>query len=154
MFAMETKQISADSSELWCIGSTGSGTGFTGKAYKCRIGILTGINNPSSHIPKEFVLYQNYPNPFNPVTKIKFEIPQTPLNPPFAKGGTERSEGGFVKLIVYDAIGQEKAVLINQSLQPGTYEVEWSGADYPSGIYFYKLTAGNFSDVKKMILIK
>jgi photosystem II stability/assembly factor-like uncharacterized protein len=108
------------------------------------------------NIPEKFSLYQNYPNPFNPVTKIKFAIP-TPLNPPLAKGGTAKP-GGFVKLIVYDILGREVEILINESatggLKPGTYEVEWNGSNYPSGVYFSKLTAGDFSETKKMVLIK
>jgi hypothetical protein len=143
MFALETKQISADSSEIWCVGSTGSGTGYTGKAYKCRVGVLTGIKNPVSQIPKEFVLYQNYPNPFNPVTKIKFDIPSN------VKGETSN-----VKMIIYNITGKEIIVLVNQQVNPGVYEVEWNASNFPSGIYFYKLTAGNYSVVKKMILIK
>ncbi len=143
MFAFETKQISADSSEIWCIGSTGGGTGYTGKAYKCRVGVLTGINNASTQIPNGFILYQNYPNPFNPVTKIKFDIPSN------VKGETSN-----VEMNIYDVTGKETIVLINRQLNPGVYEVEWNASDYPSGIYFYKLTAGNSSVVKKMILIK
>ena len=103
-------------------------------------------------IPVSFSLSQNYPNPFNPVTKIKFGIP-TPLNPPFAKGGTAKP-GGFVKLIIYDVLGREVATLVNEQLTPGTYEAEWDGTDYPSGVYFYKLTAGDYTESRKMILIK
>jgi hypothetical protein len=143
MFAFETKQISADSSEIWCVGSTGGGTGYTGKAYKCRVGILTGINNISNQIPDDFVLYQNYPNPFNPVTKIKFDIPSE-----------VKSQMSNIKMIIYNIAGKEISVLVNRQMNPGTYEVEWNALNYPSGVYFYKLTAGNYSDVKKMIFVK
>ena len=118
---------------------------------------ITAVNQTGNEIPDKFSLHQNYPNPFNPVTKIKFDIP-TPLNPPFSQRGEERSGGGFVTLKVYDILGREVAVLVNEQLKPGSYEVEWSAtggaSNYPSGVYFYKLTAGDFSDTKKMVLIK
>ena len=102
--------------------------------------------------PKEFVLYQNYPNPFNPTTKIKYKIPLGFAASPFNKGG-------FVTLKVYDVIGNEVATLVNEEKQPGVYEVEFNshsdeGQNLSSGIYFYKLKAGNFSSIKKMVLLK
>ncbi|MGB5528708.1 MAG: T9SS type A sorting domain-containing protein, partial [Ignavibacteriaceae bacterium] len=96
-------------------------------------------------VPAEFLLSQNYPNPFNPVTKIKFEIP-APLNP--SQGGT------LVHLVVYDILGREVATLVNEEKPNGEYEVEFDGADLPSGIYFYQLRAGQYSETKKMILLK
>jgi hypothetical protein len=92
----------------------------------------------SNQIPAEFTLSQNYPNPFNPVTKINFNIPSAE----------------FVTLSVYDVMGREVAVLINESLKPGSYEAEWNAVNSTSNIYFYKLTAGNFTETKSMILIK
>ena len=62
--------------------------------------------------------------------------------------------GGLVRLVIYDILGRETATLVDQTLQPGTYEVEWDGTNYPSGIYFYILSTGNFTDVKRMVLIK
>jgi photosystem II stability/assembly factor-like uncharacterized protein len=113
--------------------------------WKRDVSSLVGIISQNL-IPKDFHLYQNYPNPFNPATKIKFSIP------PYEAGK------GDVSLIVYDALGREVAVLVNEQLKPGTYEVEWSAAgeasNYPSGVYFYKLTAGDFSDTKKLVLVK
>jgi Secretion system C-terminal sorting domain len=103
---------------------------------------LVGITNNNNEIPKEFKLYNNYPNPFNPSTVIHFDIPKQ----------------SFTKLIVYDVLGKEISTLVNQQLQPGTYEVNWNASNEPSGIYFYKLSAtggaGNYIDVKKMVLIK
>lgn len=110
-----------------------------------------GIQQIGNEIPKEFELKQNYPNPFNPVTKIRFA---TPLNPPFDKGGNVRSTGGFTFLSVYDILGREVATLVNEQLQPGVYEVNFDGTNLPSGIYFYVIRSGNFTDSKKMLMIK
>jgi hypothetical protein len=107
---------------------------------------LIGITPVSNEVPEEYRLYQNYPNPFNPTTKIKFSIP---LIPPL-KG----DRGMVVKLTIYDLLGREVTKLVNQPLQPGTYEVTWDGTDYPSGVYFYKIEAGSFTDTKKLVLLK
>ncbi len=106
-----------------------------------------GIRPISNELPNKFSLYQNYPNPFNPQTKIKFDIP------PVRQRHSAR--GGFdVRLVVYDALGREIATLVNEELKPGTYEVFWDGSNYPSGVYFYKLSAGDYLETKKMILLK
>ncbi len=113
---------------------------------------ITGVEpNP---VPTEFVLEQNYPNPFNPVTKIKFTIPASPKSSP--------KERTFVQLIVYDLLGREAAVLVNEEKQPGVYEEVFDGSNLPSGVYLYRLTAGDpstgsgqgFSDTKKLVLLK
>ena len=101
-------------------------------------GGLTFVNQISSEIPERFSLYQNYPNPFNPTTNIKFDIQKT----------------SATKLIVYDALGREVATLVNEKLKAGSYQVDWDGSNYTSGVYFYKLTAGDFVEVKKMLLVK
>jgi hypothetical protein len=88
--------------------------------------------------PKKVKLSQNYPNPFNPVTSISFEIPQNE----------------FVSLKVYDMLGKEVSDLISENKNAGYYTIEFNGNNLPSGIYFYKLSAGTFSEIKKMILIK
>jgi uncharacterized delta-60 repeat protein len=114
---------------------------------------ITRIDPISTEIPNQFSLSQNYPNPFNPVTKIKFDTPPRP---------SPKGRGQWVKLIIYDILGREVAVLINEELNPGTYEVNWDAGNYPSGVYFYKLTAAdasaslsfNYSETKKMVLIK
>jgi len=108
------------------------------------------IDNPvyvqdENIFPEEFVLYQNYPNPFNPSTKIKYTIPAVE---------THRDASLLVTLKVYDVLGNEIAVLVNEELNPGEYEVDFYAEDLTSGIYFYKLEAGNFSETKKMILVK
>ena len=102
-----------------------------------------GINNISSQITKEYKLFQNYPNPFNPTTSIRFDLPKSL----------------HTKLIVYDMLGKEIAILVNEKLNAGSYEVEWpapsgDGSGYPSGVYFYRLTAGDFTATRKMVLIK
>ncbi len=93
----------------------------------------------SSEIPNSFSLKQNYPNPFNPATKIRFDIP----------GSLKQ-----VKLSVYNSIGQEVEVLIDEQLQPGIYEYDLNASSYPSGVYFYRLEAGDFSETKRMVLVK
>lgn len=95
---------------------------------------LTNNNNT----PQKYVLHQNYPNPFNPSTNIKFDI----------------SKASIVKLAIYDMLGREVAVLVNQQLTAGSYNIAYSNKDLSSGIYFYRLTAGNFVETKKMSLIK
>jgi murein tripeptide amidase MpaA len=97
--------------------------------------------------PNAFSLEQNYPNPFNPSTKIKFTIPQTVI-------ASETKQSQFVTLKVYDILGNEIATLVNEEKTAGSYEVEFDGSDLTSGIYFYQLIAGQFSETKKMILLK
>ncbi|MEO8447702.1 MAG: T9SS type A sorting domain-containing protein, partial [bacterium] len=83
-------------------------------------------------------LQQNYPNPFNPVTNLKFLIPHSE----------------FVTLKVYNTLGMEVEVLVNENLTPGKYEVRFDGINFASGIYFYRIKAGEFVDTKRMMLIK
>jgi hypothetical protein len=103
-----------------------------------------GIKSISQTGPNQFQLYQNYPNPFNPVTRIKFDI--SPLS--------SIGEGLGVRLVIYDLLGREVAVLVNQALPPGTYEVTWDGTNYPSGVYFYQLKTQGSVETKKMVLLK
>lgn len=109
-----------------------------------------GIKTNNNNIPTSYSLYQNFPNPFNPITKIKFDIPKAPLSIGNGEGLGVRN----ITLIIYDALGREVATLVNKKLQPGSYEVEFEGKNYPSGIYLYRLTAGNFTESKTMVLIK
>ena len=132
--------------------NTGWTVGDMGDIYKTTNGGLIGIENNHESVPTEFKLYQNYPNPFNPSTKIRFSIP---LN---KGGGFSRGLSDAVTLKIYDILGRDVATLMNQPLQPGSYEVEWSaksGASaFSSGIYFYRLTAGDNTASKKMVLLK
>jgi len=116
--------------------------------------VILGISKISSEVPNSFSLSQNYPNPFNPSTKIKFQV-APPLNLPLTGGDVPAVAGSVgVKLKIYDALGREVATLVNQQLQPGTYEAEWDASNYPSGVYFYKLETNNFSETKKLVLMK
>ena len=120
---------------------------------------LVGVNPVSGEVPATFSLSQNYPNPFNPSTKIKFNI-APPLRTngaplPLSGGDVPAVAGSVgVKLTIYDALGRDVATLVNEQLKPGTYEADWDGTNFPSGVYFYKLMAGDFVTTKKMVLIK
>jgi photosystem II stability/assembly factor-like uncharacterized protein len=116
---------------------------------------VIGVQNISTEIPEKFSLSQNYPNPFNPSTKIKFSVPSSGVSFPNAPVGNPNNNGaGLVTLKVYDVSGKELATLVNEQLQPGTYETDWNASSFSSGVYFYKITACNFSETKKMILMK
>jgi hypothetical protein len=97
-----------------------------------------GIQNISTDVPTSYTLSQNYPNPFNSTSNLKFEIANL----------------GNVKIVVYDVMGREVQTLVNERLQPGTYETTFDGSQLSSGVYFYKLISNGFSDTKRMILIK
>ncbi|NOS86647.1 MAG: T9SS type A sorting domain-containing protein [Ignavibacteria bacterium] len=121
--------------------NTGWLLGDSGYIYKTTNGgFPIGIQPISAEIPRDFSLSQNYPNPFNPSTIIRLDI-----------SGTSAAK---TSLIVYDLLGREVAVLVDENLRPGEYEVHFDGTNYPSGIYYYKLTTGNFSETRKMILLK
>ncbi|TRZ64396.1 T9SS C-terminal target domain-containing protein [bacterium] len=106
----------------------------------------TGTRNGNSQLPKKYALMQNYPNPFNPTTTIRYEIPS--LSSPRILGGDP------VTLKVYDVMGREIAILVNEKQSAGTYEVTFDASRYPSGVYYYRMQAGLFSDTKRMILVK
>jgi hypothetical protein len=104
-------------------------------------GLLTqpmNVKKERSAKPKSFNLYQNYPNPFNPKTKIEFDIAQ-PLH---------------VKLEIYSVDGKLIIQLVNTTLETGSYSTEWGGEHVPSGLYFYRLSAGEFSQTKKLVVVK
>ena len=95
--------------------------------------------------PLSFELKQNYPNPFNPTTTIKYQIPEV---------GGQRSEVGLVRLKVFDLLGREVATLVNEVKQPGNHTVQWNAHDVASGVYIYRLTAGEFIRAKKLMVIR
>ncbi len=103
-------------------------------------GLLLDAEEVSESIPTEFYLEQNYPNPFNPTTKITFFIPSGARN--------------LVTIKVFDILGNEVSTLVNEQKEPGYYEVEFNAERLSSGVYFYRLQAGNFTQTKKMILMK
>jgi hypothetical protein len=99
-----------------------------------------------AELPTEYRLEQNYPNPFNPRTGIRYQVP--------ALSGVEGSGVSDVKLAVFDVLGREVAVLVNERKGAGTYEVAFDGHRLSSGVYIYRLTAGTFVQSRKMILLK
>lgn len=106
--------------------------------YVFKNNLVIGVQNITTVIPGENKLYQNYPNPFNPSTTIKFK--------------TNKSE--FTTLKIYNTLGKEIKTLVNEKLQKGEYEVNFDGTNLTSGAYYYKLKIGDFSDTKKMLMVK
>lgn len=100
--------------------------------------VYVGVKKVEGNIPSEYKLYQNYPNPFNSMTNVKWQM----LN------------AGNVRIILYDILGKEVVTLVNEEQKPGVYEVKFDCSSLPSGIYFYKLQTENFTDTKRMVLIK
>ncbi len=101
-------------------------------------GTIVGIKDKADNKPNIFALYQNYPNPFNPTTTIKYTIPKT----------------SFVTIRVFDVLGNEVAQLLNENKTTGDYKIEFNASHLASGIYFYRMQAGNFVSTKKLLLIK
>jgi len=122
---------SANTSQLWA---------------RYRLTTLGDIKKINSIAPSEFSLSQNFPNPFNPVTAIQFSIPEK---------GNLNTGNGIISLKVFDLLGRETAVLVNQHLKPGTYEVKFDASELTSGIYYYQLSVNNNSlAVRKMAVVK
>jgi hypothetical protein len=109
---------------------------YPGKMYEPVIPV--GIKNISGNVPDKFVLEQNYPNPFNPTTNIKYQI----------------TKSNFVTLKILDALGRDVATIVNEKQNAGIYEATFDGSGLTSGVYFYKLTAGDFVETRKMVLVK
>ena len=110
--------------------------------YTAQVDGLISVGITQNNVPQKYKLYQNYPNPFNPETVVKFDIP--------ASG----SDGVTVRLSVYDVLGREVIVLADKKYSAGTYEFRWDASNVSGGVYFCKLTAGSFTDTKKMVLVK
>lgn len=104
----------------------------------CVTGHLVGVVNNNNSVPDEYSLLQNYPNPFNPSTRIDFSLPKT----------------SFTKLIIYDVLGKEVAELMDRNLPAGKYSVKWDASRFSSGVFFYTLKAGGYTETKSMVLIK
>jgi hypothetical protein len=105
--------------------------------YWFELGSVTGVDKESA-IPEAFLLSQNYPNPFNPSTMIEFALP----------------ERTFVKLSIFNTLGQEVETLVNEEKQAGIHRIQFNGSNLPSGVYFYRLETSKFVETKKMILMK
>jgi photosystem II stability/assembly factor-like uncharacterized protein len=118
--------------DVWAVGD------YETIIYTSDGGTLVGSVTNGVNLPGEFSLSQNYPNPFNPETNIKYLI----------------TKSGFVSIKIFDILGEEIAVIVNEQKVPGTYEVNWNAKEYPSGIYFYRIESGDFAETKKMVLIK
>ena len=97
-----------------------------------------GVDKPENSLPQRYKLEQNYPNPFNPATQIVFEIPS----------------GEFVSLRIFNMLGQQVAVLVNEQRPAGAYTVTFRANNLPSGMYFYRLIAGSFQQTRKLLLLK
>jgi hypothetical protein len=96
------------------------------------------VNQNGNEIPSVYSLSQNYPNPFNPVTVISFGLPKA----------------GITKLVIYDVLGRVIKSLVNEHRDAGSYNVDFDASNIASGIYFYRLESGSFTDVKKMMVVK
>lgn len=99
---------------------------------------IIGIQNLGSELPTEYKLHQNFPNPFNPSTTINFDI----------------IKAGIVKIVLYDILGKEVKTIVDEYAEPGRYKVVYSAENLASGLYFYKITSNDFTDVKKMLIVK
>jgi len=124
---------------------TGWAVGISGVVVRTNNGGLTGFKPISSETPNSTILWQNYPNPFNPTTKIRFTVPLL----------ITEAQSAFVAVKVYDVFGKEVAMLVNETLNAGTFEFEWNASNFASGIYFYALYIDSkLYCVKKMVLSK
>lgn len=136
-------QSSGTSSELKFIASLNTNSniifagGEDGALLKTTDGGV-GVNNISSSVPDKNYLYRNYPNPFNPNTIIKFDL----------------KKSSYVTMKIYDSMGREVETIVNEKLDAGTFSASWNGANFSSGVYFYKIAAENFSETRKMMLVK
>ena len=136
-YQMDTSQ----SNRLAILDSLRGWTGQFGISHTINGGgpiIYTGFVSNGAEIPKKIILYQNYPNPFNPTTTIRVDLPKS----------------SNINLVVCDMLGRELYIITSQYLKAGTYTFTWDPGSYSSGIYFYRFTAENYTETKKMILIK
>jgi hypothetical protein len=122
--------------------ATTSWSNTTGPSGRPNLGLhmqsITGIGNSGNNIPAKYNLSQNYPNPFNPITKINFSVPKANL----------------VTIKVFDILGRDLVTLVNEIKQPGYYMVDFDGTNLASGVYYYRMESGSFSEAKKLMLIK
>jgi hypothetical protein len=134
----EGKKILVDTNLNIYVSGNSNVTG-TNEIATVKYSQTVGITKISSNVPDKSLLYQNYPNPFNPATNIKYQI----------------TNSKYITLKVYDLLGREVVILVNEKQNSGTYEVKFDGSNYSTGVYFYRLLAdGNIIDTKKLVLIK
>jgi photosystem II stability/assembly factor-like uncharacterized protein len=135
-------QISETKNDLYSVFFTsaliGYAAGSSGVILKTMTGGVAYIHPIGNIVPNRYNLYQNYPNPFNPSTVISFQLVVS----------------SYTKLTIYDMLGNEVSTLVNEQLKPGTYEVEWDGSNYSSGVYNYKLQTEEYTETKRMVLLK
>jgi hypothetical protein len=148
--------IQANGALITIDGATGAGTlvGTTGVSAPTAIAISSETStsvadNITGNVPDGFRLEQNYPNPFNPTTGIRFHVPASQGR---AQAGAAGSS--HVKLSVYDMLGREVAVLVDERKAPGSYTVEFNASRLASGVYLYRLAAGSFVETRKMVLTR
>ncbi|MHB8930531.1 MAG: T9SS type A sorting domain-containing protein [Melioribacteraceae bacterium] len=127
-----------DQNNVWSVSNNG-------RIFKMIPGTITDVKEMHIALPQIIYLYQNYPNPFNPTTTIKYSIPVETRH---------ASSLQHITLKVYDILGKEVATLVNEEKAPGNYEVKFDGANLSSGVYFYRLQSGSFTQTKKFVLMK
>jgi photosystem II stability/assembly factor-like uncharacterized protein len=120
------------------VASTSGPAGYSGFGVVRATGTASGVKGSSGTLPAEFILAQNFPNPFNPTTEIRYQVPQA----------------SDVRLVVYDILGREAAVLANERKAGGKYEVRFDATGLASGVYLYRLTAGDLVQTRKMVLVR
>ena len=120
-----------------CAGTITINGGYSGNGRFCNGTVDVGSEEDTQAL-KEFSLSQNYPNPFNPVTIISYQLPKT----------------GFVTLKVYDVLGNDVVTLVNEEKPAGNYNINFDASELPSGVYYYKIRAGNYVETKKMMFLK
>ena len=119
-----------------------------------KLNTTVGVASLSGSLPHEFLLNQNYPNPFNPSTTISYQLPAPSARQTASGLGSEGSAVSAVKLSIYDALGRQVALLVNEEKPAGAHTITWNAQHYPSGIYVYRIVAGDHVDSKKMLLMK
>jgi photosystem II stability/assembly factor-like uncharacterized protein len=137
-YAIRTLAFKTSGNPTLFAGDGGTATASTGTGLYEFSWYPVSTGNSNSSVPTTFDLSQNYPNPFNPITKIQYQIPVS----------------GFVKISVFDLLGRELKVLVEENQNAGYYSLEFDGSEFTSGVYFYRLYTDRFTDTKKMILIK
>ena len=132
--------LEADKAYTWNVKAT-DGTDTTSCEAECQLRtalVLVGIDDKLTGLPRNYSLSQNYPNPFNPSTTINYELPKE----------------SFVKLVVYNILGERITTLVNEQNKAGRYEVKFNAKNVPSGVYLYRIQAGEFINTKKMLMLK